>query len=92
VDPGGLVQCAGFNSVSVKAERFRAEDGRAIHEVGVAIRCHLPPPAKIARVEQYGIDVRGMVGAWVAEGVVDIISGDDVGYLRALVDDYRPGA
>jgi glycerophosphoryl diester phosphodiesterase len=91
VDPAGLVTRAGLDSVSVEAERFRAEDGLAIHAAGVAIRCHLPPPAKIERVERYGIDIRGMVGAWVADGVVDVISGDDVGFLRALVDDYRPG-
>ncbi|MEZ5930870.1 MAG: glycerophosphodiester phosphodiesterase family protein [Alphaproteobacteria bacterium] len=91
VDPAGLVQRAGLDSVSVEAERFRAEDGRAIHAAGVAIRCHLPAPASIAKVERYGIDIRGMVGAWVAEGVVDVISGDDVGYLRSLVDEFRPG-
>lgn len=91
VDPGGLVRRAGLDSVSVEAERFMAEDGRAIHAAGVAIRCHLPEPKKIAKVERYGIDIRGMVGEWVAEGIVDVISGDDVGYLRALVDEYRPG-
>lgn len=91
VDPGGLVARAGLDSVSVEAGRFRAEDGRAIHQAGVAIRCHLPAPQKIAKLEQYGRDLRSIVGAWVAEGVVDTLSGDDVGYLRALVDEFAPG-
>ena len=91
VDPGGLVTRAGLDSVSVEADRFRAEDGRAIHEAGVAIRCHLPVPSKIAKLEKYGRDLRSVVGAWVAEGVVDTLSGDDVAYLRALVDEFAPG-
>jgi glycerophosphoryl diester phosphodiesterase len=90
VDPGGFVARAGVDSVSVEAGRFRAEDGRAIHATGVAIRCHLPVPDKIAKLEKYGRDLRSVVGNWVSEGVVDIISGDDVGYLRMLVDEYRP--
>ena len=88
IDPAGLVSRAGLDSVSVEAGRFRAEDGRAIHEAGVAIRCHLPVPSKIHSLEQYGRDLRGMIGSWVADGVVDSVSGDDVAYLRALVDDY----
>jgi len=91
VDPRGLVTRAGLDSVSVEVDVFRAEDGRAIHAVGVAIRCHLPPPARIAAIESYGRAVRSVVGGWVAEGVVDCLSGDDVGYLRALVDEFRPG-
>jgi len=90
VDPGALLRRAGLDSVSVECDRFRTEDGHAIHAAGVAIRCHLPEPAKIAEIEQYGIDVRGTVGGWVAGGIVDVISGDDVAYLRALVDEYRP--
>ena len=51
----------------------------------------MPEPEKLRRLEQYGRDYRGMVGAWVAEGVVDTLSGDDVTYLKALVDEYAPG-
>lgn len=90
VDPAGLVLRAGLASVSVEADRFRAEDGRAIHEAGVAIRCHLPRPEVIASYAQYGLDLRSVAGRWVADGVVDTLSGDDVGYLRALVDEFSP--
>lgn len=91
IDPAGLVLRAGLDSVSIVASMFHAEDGRAIHEAGVAIRCHLPPPDKIASLEQYGRDLRSVAGSWVAEGLVDTLSGDDVGYLRALVDEFAPG-
>lgn len=90
VDPAGMASRAGLDSVSVEADRFRAEDGHAIHGAGIAVRCHLPPPAVLASYEQYGRDLRSIAGGWVAEGAVDVLSGDDVGYLRALVDEFTP--
>ena len=91
VGPGNLVSRAGIDSVSIEAERFDPEDARAIHEAGVAIRCHIPAPHKIAAIEAYGRDVRGPIGAWVGAGLVDILSGDDVDYLRTLVEEFAPG-
>ena len=88
VDPVGLVARAGLDSVSVEVDRFRADDGHAIPSAGVAIRCHLPVPSKIAKIERYGRDVRGHVGGLIREGLIDVLSGDDVEYLRALVDEY----
>ncbi len=32
------------------------------------------------------------MGAWLADGLIDSLSGDDVGYLKGLVDRYAPGA
>ncbi len=91
VDPAGLVTKAGLDSISVEANTFHPEDGRAIHKAGVAIRCHLPRPAVIASYEQYGRDLRALAGSWIADGVVDTVSGDDVGYLYALVEEFLPG-
>ena len=91
VDPAGLVARAGLDSVSVEANTFHAEDGRAIHEAGVAIRCHLPRPDVIANYGQYGRDLRSLAGGWIADGVVDTVSGDDVGFLRTLVNEFSPG-
>ena len=90
VDPAGLVVRADLDAISVEVNTFRAEDGRAIHEAGVSIRCHLPVPAVIESFAQYGRDLRQLAGSWVAEGVVDTLSGDDVGYLRDLVDEFTP--
>ena len=91
VDPAGLAVRAGLDSLSIEASRFRPQDGRALHAAGVAIRCHLPRPEVLASLEQYGRDLRSVAGSWIAEGVVDTVSGDDVAYLRALVDEFEPG-
>ena len=37
---------------------------------------------------RYERDVRGYFGGLIAERVIDVLSGDNVGYLFALVDEY----
>ena len=37
---------------------------------------------------RYGRDVRGYFGGLIAEGVIDVLVGDDVEYLCALIDEY----
>ena len=91
VDMAGLARRAGLHSVSIEMEMFDAEDAAALHAAGVAIRCHIPRPGVLAGLAAHGLDLRPVVGGWVADGLVDILSGDDVAWLRALVDEYAPG-
>ncbi len=87
-DPRGLVRTAKLDSVSVELGRFYAEDAEAIHAAGAAIRFHLPAPSKLSAVERYGWDIRAEVGELLRKGYIDSVSGDDVAYLRRLVDDF----
>lgn len=86
VNPGRLVREARLDSVAVEAGRFQPADAAAIHEAGVGIRYHLPVPEKIAKLEALGWNVRDMAGELLQAGLIDVVSGDDVGYLRAFVD------
>ncbi len=88
VDPVGLARRAGLDAISVEVDRYVGEDGHELHAAGIAVRCHLPVPKVLERYSQYGRDVRSMVGNWVADGVVDTLSGDDTAYLRQLVDEF----
>ena len=88
VDPGALVRTARLDSVSVELGRFYPEDATAIHDAGVAIRFHLPEPRKLYALERHGWNIRGTVGEMLSQGCIDSVSGDDVAYLRALVDDF----
>ena len=92
VDMAGLARRAGpplrlHRDGDVLTRRMRRRCMRA----GVAIRCHIPRPAVLAGLAAHGLDLRPVVGGWVAAGLVDILSGDDVAWLRALVDEYAPG-
>ncbi len=88
VDPRRLVADARLDSVSVELGRCRPEDAAAIHDAGVAIRYHLPVPTKLAKLEALGWDARAMVGEMLQAGLIDSVSGDDVAYLRELVDAF----
>ena len=87
-NPARVVTEARLDSVSVELGRCRPEDAAAIHDAGVGIRYHLPIPAKLAKLQSLGWDPREMVGEMLAAGLIDSVSGDDVGYLRALVDAF----
>jgi len=68
---------------------FRAEDGQALHRAGVAVRFHMQRPAYYARYAAAGIDLVADARRWIAGGLVDTVSGDDVAFLRRLAG---PGA
>lgn len=90
VDPVGLAARAGLDAIAVEADRFLPEDGEAIHSAVIAIRCHIPRPDSLAVFERYGRKPRMIIGDWISRGVVDTVSGDDVGYLAALVEEHSP--
>ena len=67
---------------------FYPEDATAIHAAGAAIRFSLPVPSKLETLARYGWNVRQEVGDMLSAGCIDTLSGNDVTYLRALVDDF----
>jgi glycerophosphoryl diester phosphodiesterase len=90
VDMVGVVRAAGASSVSVELEMFNAGDAAHLHEAGIAIRCHLPQPDELARRAAYGIAWEPDLGRALEGGLIDCLSGDDVGFLAELVARHRP--
>jgi len=88
LDPVAVARDGGFDALSIEFNTFHPDDARALHAAGIAIRYNVPKPPRIAHLVACGLDVPGKVGAWLAEGLVDSLSGDDASYLRALVDRY----
>lgn len=84
VDPVGLARAARLDSVSVEHGMFRAEDGFALHEAGVAVRHHFQRPAMYDRYAAEGLDLMEGVVEMLAAGAIDTISGDDVTWLADL--------
>ena len=85
----GVARAASLDSVSVEHMMFQPEDGAALHEAGVAVRFHLQRPEEHSRYARAGIDVLAGVREWIAAGVIDTVSGDDVAYLAGLVAEAR---
>ena len=84
VDFVAVAKAAGLNSLSIERGMFRPEEGRALHDAGVAIRVHVERPAELARYHAVGEDIAATVTEWIGQGVLDSVSGDDVGFLVGL--------
>jgi glycerophosphoryl diester phosphodiesterase len=84
-DPVAVARAARLDSLSVELERFHPDDGRALHAAGIALRCYLPPPAELAKLQRYGMDPVPALREWLAAGLIDSLSGEDVGFLAELV-------
>jgi glycerophosphoryl diester phosphodiesterase len=85
VDPVAVLRAARVDSVSIELEMFHPEDAKAIHDAGIAIRLHLPRPKTLEHFKQLGKDIEPTLGGWLEAGLVDSLSGDDVGYLAELI-------
>lgn len=83
-DIAGVARAGRLDSISIEHMMFRPEAGAALHDAGVAVRFHLQRPDEYARYAAAGIDLLQDVRNWLAEGLIDTISGDDVAFLADL--------
>lgn len=86
VDFVSLAQRAGATSVAIEADMFHPEDGEALQAAGIAVRVTVPRPERIALRRGYGLDPIAAVVAGLRRGAIDVLAGDDVRAVRALVD------
>jgi glycerophosphoryl diester phosphodiesterase len=89
VNPVRLAKDAKLDSLSIEVDMFHPDDARALHDAGVALRCHLPPPDELTFYKSLGIDIEAQVGDWLANGLIDSLSGDDVTFLKRVVMAYQ---
>jgi len=80
-----VLKSCGASSVSIEFDMFRPEDGRALHEAGLANRVHVPRPEQLVEGWRGGRDPLPRLVEWLAEGLIDTISGDDVPFIARLV-------
>lgn len=90
VDPVAIARAAGAASVAIEADMFHADDARALHAEGVAVRVTLPRPERIAARRAYGLDIEGPIVDALAAGLVDVLAGDDTAAIAALVRKHAP--
>jgi hypothetical protein len=57
-----------------------------LHDAGFANRVSLPGPAVLAEYWRGRCDIALSVVQWIAEGLIDTISGDDVPFLTGFVE------
>ena len=69
---------------------FHPDDAKALHDAGFSIRLNLPRSEALAGYRQGGRNIVPAVVQWIAEGLIDTVSGDDVPFLARLIE--RAGA
>lgn len=85
VDPVGIVRKAEAASVAIEWDMFHPSDAKALHAAGIAVRVTVPKPERVARRLLYGLDDRAAIKRALAAGLIDVLAGDDVDDIAALV-------
>ena len=88
-DPVALARAADLDELCIDLSPFHPDDARALHDAGIAIRCHAYRPAAMEAAERAGLGWTGALRGWLAEGLIDTLSGDDVAWCAARVAEAR---
>jgi glycerophosphoryl diester phosphodiesterase len=82
----GVLRTCGARSVSIEFDMFHPDDAKALHDAGFSNRVSLPGSEELSAL---GRGVVPSVLQWIAEGLIDTVSGDDVPFLARLVERAR---
>ena len=82
----GVLRACGANSVSIELDMFHPDDGRALHDAGFSNRVHCRVRRRLQNNGAAGATSSRDVVEWIAEGLIDTISGDDVPFIARLVE------
>lgn len=81
----GVLKACRASSVSIELDMFHPDDAKALHEAGFGNRVHVPRPDVLAEYWRGGRDPLPDLVQWIADGLIDTISGDDVPFIAMLV-------
>jgi glycerophosphoryl diester phosphodiesterase len=81
----GVLRACGAGSVSIELDMFHPKDAKALHNSGFSVRLGLPGPDVFAAFSRGPRDITPRVVQWIADGLIDTVSGDDVPFLAGLV-------
>lgn len=85
-DPVALARAADLDELCIDLSPFHPDDARALHDAGIAIRCHAYRPEVMAAADRAGLGWTEALRGWLAEGLIDTLSGDDVAWCAAMVE------
>jgi glycerophosphoryl diester phosphodiesterase len=88
-DPVGLARAADLDELCIDLSPFHPDDARALHDAGIAIRCHAYRPEVMAAADRAGLGWTDGLRGWLADGLIDTLSGDDVAWCAAMVAGAR---
>ncbi len=84
-DPVAVARMSSLDELCIDLDVFDPDDARALHAAGLAIRCHAYKPRTWDMARQAGLNWDADLAGWLREGLIDTLSGDDVGWLQSFV-------
>src|SRR5262249_43183662 len=82
----GVLRACGASSVSIEIDMFHPDDAQALHAAGCSNRVSVPRPEQLAEYWHGGRDLLPKIVDWIADGMIDALSGDDVPFIAKLVE------
>lgn len=80
VAPADLARQAGFSVLNIDYPHFTAEAARALHDADIAVGHYLPRPGYFAQRQAFGVDYYSDLRAYLADGLIDMLTCDDVAW------------
>ena len=81
-DPVAVARMSDLDELCIDLDVFDPADAAALHEAGITIRCHAYKPRTWEMARSAGLGWDETLPAWLKAGLIDTLSGDDVGWLR----------
>ena len=84
-DPVAVARMSDLDELCIDLDVFDPADAAALHEAGITIRCHAYKPRTWEMARRAGFRWDETLPAWLKAGLIDTLSGDDVGWLREFL-------
>ncbi|OEO32861.1 hypothetical protein VW23_009550 [Devosia insulae DS-56] len=81
-DPVAVARMSDLDELCIDLDVFDPADATALHQAGISIRCHAYKPRTWEMARRAGLGWDDTLPAWLRSGLIDTLSGDDVGWLR----------
>ena len=88
-DPVAVARSADLDELCIDLSAFHADDATALHDAGIAIRCHAYSPQALERIDQAGLGWTSALVDYLRAGLIDTLSGDDVEWLQHLAAKHK---
>jgi len=84
-DPVAVARAADLDQLCIDLDVFDLADAERLHEAGITIRCHAFSPNTLDLARRAGLPWEETLRTALEAGLIDMLSGDDVGWLQSFV-------
>jgi len=81
-DPVAVADISSLDELCIDLDVFNPADAAALHAADRSIRCHAYRPAALEKARLAGLGWDEKLADWLRAGLIDTLSGDDIGWLQ----------